>query len=51
MLVRRPPPSQRASSAIDQTEVLLTLETRDPEHRDRVVPFLESRGYQVHVSS
>ena len=37
--------------AIDQTEVLLTLETRDPEHRATVVPFLESRGYQVHSSS
>ncbi len=40
-----------AQLAIDQTEVLLTLETRDPEHRDKVVPFLESRGYQVHFSS
>ncbi len=37
--------------AINQTEVLLTLETRDPEHRAKVVPFLESRGYQVTVSS
>jgi threonine dehydratase len=37
--------------AIDQTEVLLTLETRDPEHRAKVVPFLESRGYRVNVSS
>ncbi|MGO9342600.1 MAG: threonine ammonia-lyase [Acidimicrobiales bacterium] len=37
--------------AIDQTEVLLTLETRDPEHRAKVVPFLESRGYRVSVSS
>jgi threonine dehydratase len=40
-----------AQLSVDQTEVLLTLETRDPEHRDRVVPFLESRGYQVTISS
>jgi threonine dehydratase len=37
--------------AINQTEVLLTLETRDPEHRAKVVPFLESRGYRVSESS
>ncbi len=36
---------------IDQTEVLLSLETRDPEHRDRVVPFLESRGYKARIVS
>ncbi len=36
-----------AHLAIDQTEVLLTLETRDPEHRAKVVPFLERRGYRV----
>jgi threonine dehydratase len=36
---------------VDQTEVLVTLETRDPDHRDRVVPYLESRGYHATVSS
>jgi threonine dehydratase len=36
---------------IDQTEVLLTLETRDPEHRDRVVPFLVDRGYMTTIVS
>lgn len=40
-----------AQIGIDQTEVLLTLETRDPDHRAKVVPFLESRGYKVHFSS
>ena len=34
----------------DQTEVLLTLETRDPEHRGGVVPFLEERGYHATVT-
>jgi threonine dehydratase len=39
----------RRSSELDwdQTEVLLTLETRDPEHRAEVVPFLEARGYRA----
>jgi threonine dehydratase len=32
---------------LDQTEVLLTLETRDPDHRAKIVPFLEARGYRV----
>jgi threonine dehydratase len=40
-----------AQLAVDQTEVLLTLETRDPEHRDRVIPFLESRGYKASISA
>jgi threonine dehydratase len=40
-----------AQLSVDQTEVLLTLETRDPEHRDRVVPYLEARGFQVTISS
>jgi threonine dehydratase len=43
----------RRSSELDwdQTEVLLTLETRDPEHRAKVVPFLEARGYRATVTS
>jgi len=40
-----------AMLGVDQTEVLLTLETRDPDHRDRVVPYLESRGYKATISS
>jgi threonine dehydratase len=35
--------------AVDQVEVLITLETRDPEHRDDVVAGLRERGYQVSV--
>jgi threonine dehydratase len=35
----------------DQTEVLVTLETRDPEHRAEVVPFLEERGYHATLSA
>jgi threonine dehydratase len=35
----------------DKTEVLLTLETRDPEHRAEVVPFLKERGYHATVTS
>ncbi|MFZ0664603.1 MAG: threonine ammonia-lyase [Acidimicrobiales bacterium] len=38
-----------AALTVDQTEVLLTLETRDPEHRDKVIPYLESRGYQATI--
>lgn len=37
--------------AVDQTEVLVTLETRDPEHRDKLVPFLEQRGFTAEVGS
>jgi len=37
--------------AIDQTEVLVTLETRDPEHRDEVVPYLKSRGFDASISA
>ena len=33
--------------AVDEVEVLLTLETRDPEHRDEVVSSLRSAGYRV----
>jgi threonine dehydratase len=36
---------------VDQTEVMLTLETRDPEHRDKVVPYLSSRGYEARIIS
>jgi len=35
------------SLAVDEVEVLLTLETRDPEHRDEVVARLRSAGYRV----
>jgi threonine dehydratase len=40
-----------ATLAVDQTEVLLTLETRDPEHRDKVIPFLKSRGFEASISA
>jgi threonine dehydratase len=33
--------------AVDDVEVLLTLETRDPAHRDEVVADLRDRGYRV----
>ena len=33
--------------ALDEVEVLLTLETRDPEHRDEVVAGLRAAGYRV----
>lgn len=32
---------------LDEVEVVVTLETRDPAHRDEVVGWLESRGYGV----
>jgi threonine dehydratase len=32
-----------------QVEVVLTLETRDPEHRDAVVDALTARGYRVEL--
>jgi threonine dehydratase len=35
--------------AVDQVEVTLTLETRDPEHRDHVVAGLRAAGYRVEV--
>lgn len=34
---------------IDEVEVLLTLETRDPDHREEVVNSLRSRGYRVQL--
>ena len=33
--------------AVDEVEVLLTLETRDPAHRDEVVSGLRAQGYRV----
>jgi threonine dehydratase len=33
--------------AVDEVEVLLTLETRDPAHRDEVVGALRDEGYRV----
>ncbi|HEX4904691.1 MAG TPA: threonine ammonia-lyase [Acidimicrobiales bacterium] len=33
--------------AVDEVEVLLTLETRDPAHRDEVVSDLRGQGYRV----
>ena len=32
---------------LDEVEVILTLETRDPGHRDQVVPSLCARGYRA----
>jgi threonine dehydratase len=34
---------------VDEVEVLLTLETRDPSHRDEVVASLRSQGFQVQL--
>ncbi|MGH9277436.1 MAG: ACT domain-containing protein, partial [Acidimicrobiales bacterium] len=31
----------------DQVEVMLTLETRNPDHRDEVVTALRGAGYEV----
>ncbi|WP_369633788.1 threonine ammonia-lyase [Nocardia sp. JMUB6875] len=36
--------------AIDEVEVLLTLETRGPAHRDEVLDALETAGYVVRVA-
>jgi threonine dehydratase len=38
------------SLAVDEVEVLLTLETRDPEHRDEVVSRLSAAGYRVDLA-
>jgi threonine dehydratase len=32
---------------LDRVEVLVTVETRDPEHRDEVVTALRAAGYEV----
>jgi len=34
---------------LEQVEVVLTLETRDPEHRESVVEALTARGYRVEL--
>ena len=34
---------------VDKTEVLLTLETTDPDHRGQVVASLQNAGYQVEL--
>jgi threonine dehydratase len=34
---------------VDEVEVLFTLETRDPEHREEVVDGLRARGYRVEL--
>lgn len=34
---------------VDEVEVLLTLETRDPDHRDEVVSSLVAQGYRVEL--
>src|SRR5581483_11789440 len=34
---------------VDEVEVLFTLETRDPEHREQVVDGLRARGYRVEL--
>ena len=36
-----------AAIGVDEVEVLLTLETRDPGHRDEVVTALRDEGYRV----
>jgi hypothetical protein len=33
----------------DQVELLLTLETRDPDHRDQVVTDLKDSGFRVEL--
>jgi len=35
---------------LEQVEVVLTLETRDPEHRDEVVGALQAQGYRVEMT-
>jgi hypothetical protein len=32
---------------VSEVEVILTLETRDPDHRDEVVPALQAQGFQA----
>ena len=36
---------------LDEVEVFLTLETRDPDHREEVVTLLESKGYRVTLTA
>ncbi|HUQ39658.1 MAG TPA: threonine ammonia-lyase [Acidimicrobiales bacterium] len=37
------------SLGVDEVEVLLTLETRDPDHREQVVTDLKTKGYRVEL--
>jgi threonine dehydratase len=34
---------------VDEVEVMLTLETRDPSHRHEVVQALQAQGFDVHL--
>ena len=34
---------------VDEVEVLLTLETRDPDHRHEVVSMLTAQGFRVEL--
>ena len=36
-----------APVGVNEAEVVLTLETRDPMHRDRIVPALQERGFRA----
>lgn len=36
-----------AAVAVDEVEVVLTLETRDPAHRAEIVSSLNAAGYRV----
>jgi threonine dehydratase len=36
-----------APVGVSEAEVVLTLETRDPTHRDRIVPALQERGFRA----
>jgi threonine dehydratase len=36
-----------APVGVSEVEVILTLETRDPDHRDEVVPSLRAQGFQA----
>ena len=39
-----------ARVGVDEVEVRLTLETRDPAHRDEVVASLRAQGFQVELA-
>jgi len=36
--------------AVDEVEVMLTLETRDPDHRDEIVKGLRHKGFRVELA-
>jgi threonine dehydratase len=38
-----------APVGVNEVEVILTLETRDPSHRDQVVPALQGQGFRAEV--